>query len=101
MSGATKTRAAKGLAAKELARLEEENAALGAADLPTQPNLTAMLKALGFASATSPTTPAVVSFDPYDTQALDTNTKDGKYQWAVVTRTIESWKVIHLSRKCQ
>ena len=36
------------------------------------------------------------SLNPYETQASDTDTKDKKYQWAVVTRKIEGWKLLHI-----
>ena len=75
---------------------------------PTQPDMAAMLTALtaaitaGFASAIPTPSPVAAkkmstSLDPYDTQSLDTDTKDGKYQWAVVTKMMPGWKLVPIS----
>ena len=70
--------------------------------------MAAMLKVLttaimaGFASATTPLNLAVVkeystSLDPYDTQGFNTDTKDGKYQWSIITEMIGGWKLLPIS----
>ena len=70
--------------------------------------MAAMLKALtaaitaGFANASTTPTTAVVkkhstSLDPYDTQGFDLDTKDGKYQWSIMTRMIGGWKLLPIS----
>jgi len=112
MSGATETRAAKGAKdlrdEEEAARIEAENAAQATANPQIQPDMATMLKALtaaitaGFASVIVPPTTAVVkkystSLDPYDTQGLDTDTKDGKYQWSIITKMIGGWKLLSVS----
>ena len=92
------------------ARLLEEEVALLPILPPNPPDMTVILVArtadilVGFASMISPPTPAVVkkystSLDPYNTQALDTDTKDSKYQWTVVTKRIKRWKPLHTSVK--
>ena len=93
---------------EEVSRLEAENATLEAAGPPTQPDMAAMLKALtaaitaGFASVPSTPTTTVVkkhstSLDPYGAQGLDTDTKDGKYQWVLITKMMTGWKLLPIS----
>ena len=37
------------------------------------------------------------SIDPYDTQSLELDTKEGKYQWAMITRKLDTWRILAVS----
>ena len=63
------------------------------------PTLRTLLNALttaiaqGFSNASRPSTDRLhsTSIDPYDSKTLDLETKEGKYQWAMVTKMTDGW----------
>jgi hypothetical protein len=57
---------------------------------------TAIASAVATAISTTATTPSSdthsIALDPYDTSSFDVATKEGKYQWAIMTKMQDGWK---------
>ena len=86
---------------------DSDDVAAAAPPMTMQAMVAAIATAItqGFAIAVAaPATPVLptkryysTSIDPYDTQCLEIDTKEGKYQWAMITRKLETWKILAVS----
>ena len=55
---------------------------------------TAVATAIASTPPSASPRPHSIALDPYDTSSFDVATKEGKYQWAIMTKVQDGWKPV-------